>query len=399
MAFGYGNSRRSNPNSGQTDDRNPSGKRAKHVLGTREIAHAWAHPLERDGSGFYQTHARNPQGNLYYRTATDGTRTLFSYRDSYPIGSVYNVTKKGKSVRVYLVFDDKPYSNTTAQHMSQCRGAVPKDAIHFNVLDVTSSSYGNPKPTRTEHSKNLAYIVSEYEKAAKELKRTHSAWRIKYRLESTASLREHALAYARFFGLKAPKLEAVPVFTRSQLEKAKAFDAGATERRERTRATRAARWEAQRAQWEQQRKEEAENAKRTLPERIAKWRQGQYVGYLNTDYALLRLINCDTRTNSETAQSQPVPVYVETSQGVKVPVSGQAGAARLYRFLKALKEAGKTYRRNGHSEHIGNFTVTSFEPSNRPEGEPMYILEAGCHRIEWREIEELAPALLAAEAQ
>ena len=73
---------------------------------------------------------------------------------------------------------------------------------------------------------------------------------------------------------------------------------------------------------------------------------------------------------------------------VQVPISGPAGAARLFRFLKALKDAGRTYQRNGHSQHIGHFVVDSFD------GE---TLKAGCHTITWEEILTVSDAVLAAE--
>jgi hypothetical protein len=59
-------------------DKNPKGGRVKQVFETAEVPHVWAHPLESDGSGHYQTNARNPQANLYFKTAQDGTRILYS---------------------------------------------------------------------------------------------------------------------------------------------------------------------------------------------------------------------------------------------------------------------------------------------------------------------------------
>src|SRR5260221_11330283 len=79
---------------------------------------------------------------------------------------------------------------------------------------------------------------------------------------------------------------------------------------------------------------------------------------------------------------------VETSLGVQVPISGPAGAARLFRFLVALKTSCRTYQANGHSERIGAFTVTSFD------GE---TLIHGCHKITWEEILSVSDAVLAAE--
>jgi hypothetical protein len=79
---------------------------------------------------------------------------------------------------------------------------------------------------------------------------------------------------------------------------------------------------------------------------------------------------------------------VETSHHAAVEINGHAGAARLWRWLHALKDAGRTYQRNGHSEHIGHFVVESFD------GE---TLKVGCHLIPYAECERIAPEVLLAE--
>src|SRR5260221_5134151 len=43
---------------------------------------------------------------------------------------------------------------------------------------------------------------------------------------------------------------------------------------------------------------------------------------------------------------------VETSMHVQVPISGPAGAARLFRFLVALKTSGRTYRSEEHTSEL-----------------------------------------------
>ena len=123
-------------------------------------------------------------------------------------------------------------------------------------------------------------------------------------------------------------------------------------------------------------------------ERIAQWKRGEDVT-LRTSYqdesmryALLRVVQGDGA------------YVVETSMSVSVPVSGLAGAARLLRVLQSLRKAGKTYHTNGHKEHIGNFVVTSF--ALNADGE--YVLIAGCHTIQWSEIETIIPQLIDAEA-
>src|SRR5260370_6492342 len=106
-------------------------KRLAHVFDNP--AHVWAHPLEKDGSGFEQTEAWNKGKNFYFKTVEDETRILYSYRDSYPVASRFIHKKKP----VYLVRSGTPYSVTTSGHMNCGSSAVPHSAIKFFVHSVT----------------------------------------------------------------------------------------------------------------------------------------------------------------------------------------------------------------------------------------------------------------------
>jgi hypothetical protein len=249
-------------------------------------------------------------------------------------------------------------------------------------------------------------MVSEYADTLAKFRSAHSLFAIESHLRTARLQRTNALDYAKFFALKAPRLESVPVLDAKRRAWAQSFDAGRVERSRRAHEARQARWEAVRAESTKRYEQERENARKSLPERVASWRQGEHVSFYSDalEFAMLRLIEKD---------GSP---HVETSQGVKVPVQGPVGAAKLFRFLKALKDAGRTYTRNGHTQHIGNFAVDSFSPITVAGFDPDWISEAvakgypqfasqewvmvsGCHRIKWSEIEDIAPAVLAAEAQ
>src|ERR1700730_11109451 len=84
-----------------------SKKRLRHVFDNP--AHVWAHPRKKDGSGFEQTDARVGGGNWYFKTSPDDTRVIYSYRDSYVIGSRFEIARK----TIFLLRSGKPYSITT----------------------------------------------------------------------------------------------------------------------------------------------------------------------------------------------------------------------------------------------------------------------------------------------
>jgi len=268
--------------------------------------------------------------------------------------------------------------------MSSASSAVPLDAIKFSVPYVTRydlqypNTYGQQyprgdRPDAATHKANLADIISRIEESISQSNSAKSLYRVESALSSARALASQAKQYAVLFGLKLPKLPAIPVLKQDRREKLTAFDA---ERQSRTDARTAARA----AQWEEQRRLDA----LSLEERIAAWRAGSSARFWNMTrdgFAILRV----TGSN------------VETSMGVSVPINGLAGAGRLLRFLTACKNAGRPYQRNGHTEHIGNFTVESFQPllddqaDVSPTGE--WILIAGCHRIKWSEVESIREAV------
>src|SRR5258706_9822865 len=149
-------------------------KREKHVFGSGDtsVSHVWANPLTKDGQGYYQTHGTNPQKNFYFKTDADGTRVLYSYRDTYPITSLFDIGKGRARKRVYLVRSGSPYSVTTSVHMSAALRAVPDKTNCFQVpyvmrYDVINSetAYGrgyprDGKPDKATHKANLADIIA-----------------------------------------------------------------------------------------------------------------------------------------------------------------------------------------------------------------------------------------------
>jgi hypothetical protein len=364
-------------------------KRIKTVFGPHDtgVEHVWAHPRGKgpnpNGQGFEQTFATNPQRNFYFKTHEDNTRVLYSYRDSYPIGARFQV---GKRI-VFLVRSGKPYSNTTAGHMSACANAARNNGEVFHVPYVIRQSnfgYRDSKPDKATHAENLKDFASRIQESIDEYLKARSLWRIENSHLEARELTADAKKYAKVFGLKLPKLPAVPKLDADRLAKAKQREAIQDARNAERRALQAIEDEKQAAQ------KRIENA-----ETIAKWKNGEDVSlpYGLGQYALLRVIR-----QYETGPHSPQSRYVvETSQRVTVPVSGPTGAARLLRFLEACKASGRTYQSNGHSEHIGSFTVQSFKPEETTwmgtSPEPQWILTAGCHRILWSEVQSIADAV------
>lgn len=378
-------------------------KRLRHIFDNP--AHVWAHPRQKDGSGFEQTYAKNSTSNWYFRISEDGTRVMYSYRDSYVIASRFELGRK----IIYLLRSGKPYSVTTSGQMNATRGAVPKNDKGVEVFTVPEMvGYRDTKPGKDEHVYNLSYYVAEISDALTRHASARSSYNIRGTWREATDLTAEAKRYARVFKIKLPALPKLPKLDAAKLaaviarerireEKAAAKRKLEQEEYEKTHLAEVAAWlsgpdacthvhedkpiHTFSSRWECERQREQEEWDATRIEKIAAWRRGEDVR-LKLQYnegALLRVRTFDA--DEEVAGDVGC---VETSMSVQVPLAGPLGAVRLLRFLKALKGTGRTYKSNGHSERIGAFTVTSFDGQT---------LVAGCHRIEWSEIERVAPEL------
>ncbi len=406
--FGY-NQRSARPDFSSASSVPKPEKRLRHVFDNP--GHVWAHPRQKDGSGFEQDNARAAGGNWYFKTSSDGTRVIYSYRDSYVIGSRFELGRKV----IFLLRSGKPYSITTSGHMNATRAAVPKKDKNVEVFTVPAMVHGydHAKPGKQEHVYNFEAYIAEIKDAIERHKTSRSSHNIRGTLNEAASVTAEIKRYAKIFKLKLPVLPKLPKLDAEKLADIIKREQIREEKAAAKRTAGRAAWEVQHQaeveawkngptackhigsdgehihsysdRWSCERQQEQEEWDRTKAEKIAAWKRGEDVrlrmGY--SENALLRV-----RTFDADDSVAGLIGCVETSHSVQVPISGPAGAARLFRFLVALRTSGRTYQQNGHSEHIGHFTVTSFD------GE---TLIAGCHKITWEEILSISDAVLAAE--
>jgi hypothetical protein len=384
-------------------------KRLAHVVDNP--AHIWAHPRQKDGSGFEQDNARTGGGNWYFKTSSDGTRVIYSYRDSYVIGSRFELGRKV----IFLVRAGKPWGVTTSGHMRATEAAVPKNTKGVEMFTVPAMVHGydHAKPGPAEHKYNVEAYIEGIKNSIEAYGKARSSYNIRHTLKGAWDLSAEVKRYAKVFKLKLPALPKIPKLDQAKLDAVVLRELNREQRRDEKRRVERAEFERQHKlevdawlagpdackhigtdgepkhsysdRWSCQRQRENEEWEATKAEKLAAWKRGEKVT-LKMQYsepALLRV-----RTFGADEDVAGLVGCVETSMQVQVPISGPAGAARLFRFLKALTDAGRTYERNGHSEHIGNFVVDSFDGS---------VLKAGCHKITWEEILSVSDAVLAAE--
>lgn len=374
-------------------------KRLPHVFDNP--GHVWAHPREKDGSGYEQSFAHNPIKNFYFR-ALDGIRIVYSYRDSYPIGSRFE--HRGKVV--FLLRAGKAYSTTTAQHMSATRAAVPdgRNIVTFTVPCTVGGTYVQTIPGQREHEANVRSYVAEIESFVEAFRKAKASRNIRWNLQHARERLWELQAYCKFFKLKMPKIAKLPRINsykmRLILRRERAAEAKRTEKRK-----------AEHAAWEAAHKAEVEawlaspqackhlgadgKPQHTFSERYTCECQQEREDWEANKVQLTERWRAGEDVRLKFAYSEPAILRVkdgevQTSHHASVAILGQAGAARLWRFLKVLKDAGRTYQRNGHSQHIGHFVVESFNGD---------VLHVGCHRIAWSECERIAPQVLTYETE
>jgi hypothetical protein len=114
--------------------------REKHVYPTNEIAHLWAHQSKPD--------ARNPQSNFYFRGDT-----IYSYGSHFPIAR--HIEHDGKKA---VLFTSRTYSNTTAKHVHNTRGSIPRGVPVFEVDDVRQNPTDSYKDKRKDVDEQIARL-------------------------------------------------------------------------------------------------------------------------------------------------------------------------------------------------------------------------------------------------
>jgi hypothetical protein len=85
---------------------------------------------------------------------------------------------------------------------------------------------------------------------------------------------------------------------------------------------------------------------------------------------------------SGTAYLRVEGAEVVTSQGARFPVDH---ARRCLAIVRKIRERGESYHRNGTTIHLGVYKLDSMDVNG--------TIVAGCHRVEWSEVERFARVL------
>lgn len=311
----------------------------KHILDNAMVAHVWVQQT--------QDTARSNNGNFHFTGDT-----LYSYAT--PIARIHQVPGS----RVVLATSEHFSATTEGKHKNALTRATDygRNPRMFVVPFIGASGgrgFRGPTDLAQCHAGNLAFLLARYEAEKDRLLRVRHdpedyAW------EHFGTIADGAIEYARVFGL--PEIELHTIADRAAIVAQRADKAAKYNTPEaKARREKAA---ADRVKWL-----EAIWAKAT-----AEWRAGT-----GSWHTLPQAIPVMLRQRGES---------IETSRGASFPVDH---GRKAFAFISQCRMAGRAWHRNGHSVHLGAFTLDEIASNGD--------VKAGCHFVEWAEIERMARAL------
>ena len=304
----------------------------KHVVPHAQVAHLWAHQVQADA------HTPGDSGRMYFEGDT-----IYSYGSHFPIAR-HVTNRKGEKA---ILFTTSTYSATTRGHCSCVAGAIPPGVPVFR-FDFRGGVDG-----RDEYALRFNATLAEAAKSRK-----HTA-----RLLTTArAIATEAAAYYAFNGWKFP----ASLFTEPTDLKAHFA--------EQTRKQRA----AAKAAAAKQARLKAEAVQRAV-DFLPSWRRGENPRTLLHSMETVPAPRMTDLPFAYFRQHPNAECTIETTLGAQFPA---AHGKRAYRTLLPVRRAGGTYAANGHTIHVGAFQVDSMDAAG--------VIKAGCHTVEWSEVERLA---------
>jgi len=279
-----------------------------------------------------QVHSNSMVAHLWANQTQDSARShnghLF-FRDStiYSYGSHFPIARHVNGV---VLFTTASYSSTTSQHMSSVRSAC----LHLEVFRV-------PHVMGDRHRDNFESYKSRLDRALLQAARARksTAWRMR----EAEDLVKEANRYNKVFKLRRKPLE-IPASLDKVRERAK----------------------QQAADMAAKRKTDLAKRRKLLAKAAERWKAGEHVSISEYPDILLRVSGEE----------------IQTSGGARFPVDH---GRKAFTLIKRCHDKAETYKHNGHSIQLGNFSIDQIDRSGN--------VKAGCHHVKWAEIARIAGLL------
>lgn len=306
----------------------------KTVFDNRQCVHIWAQQNQSNG--------RSSNGNLFFEG-----KTIYSYGYHFPLASF--------ATNDTVLINSDSYSVSTSKH----QGYVRQSVNHKNRISVCSSvlkhfisERGFGKSTQHALAQSaLSEVNSLIEKAAKRKARKYAAQDI---LEAQGVLEraEHIFTY---FDAQLPKdfIKAKKSLNNKDAQELIAFE---KKRQEKIELERKAKYELDQAIY-----------------------RAECLKWINNEETEVSVFGCDKiflRINGD---------EIETTKGARFPIEH---AKKAFRAISTAKENSYDYEREydrGFHYRLGHFTIDKIDAQGN--------VKAGCHFVEWDEIERIAKIL------
>jgi hypothetical protein len=253
--------------------------------------------------------------------------TIYSYGSHFPIAK--HVTDKNGYHCV--LFTTRSYSNTTAKHMSLVSYAIPDGVPIYHVTH----------PTNRVSESDLDDMRSRHAGVVMQVRNSKNGWG----LSSIDDVRDEMVAFKAAFHLKGG-IPAPEDFS-----------------------SKVKRWEEWNAKTDERRRLANERAaEKCRDSRIRQMKN--FLGLGEDD-----VLTFEPKWDRAYLHVRPGEDVARTTMGAEVPVEHIKKIAPL---VLALIREGRTYKKNGHTIHLGNYTLDEIM------AEGMVI--AGCHRFDKEEI-------------
>lgn len=334
----------------------------KTVFSNYMVAHVWAQQTQSEGRG----------SNFYFRDAT-----IYSYGPHFPVASFV----KGR-----VLFNSGSYSVSTSKHIGyarnalsheQWRGAIRlpcyilKEALRLD--SYTNGTYALTPAQMKGHYKCVVKTVAEW--IAKEINaaaRIAAKRRKKSLVESDIAVALSAADNARAL-LALYKLK-LPAATEKALLELQNDLSAVLLRHEKEIAAEKRKAAKQAAERERLYKERQARLAALIPAAIAKWRKCERLESEERE-AMAQVEVIYLRVNGD---------KVETSRGAEFPVEH---AKKAFTLIRHAKEKGQGFTATSAlpAPRLGHFQIDCITPQGN--------VKAGCHFVEWPQIEQVAREL------
>jgi hypothetical protein len=294
------------------------------VVDSRQVAHLWAHQA--------QGHARN-----------DGNTVHFQGPDFYSYSTVIAHLDLEKKV---AFISNHSHSPTTSIHQGHAHRA-----IRGNDYKVYSSDWSR----RGCYFPGVEQVIKMEAEDLQELFKSLDRWRerLVYEIGYYNARREELQEIATLYGFNLPDLPDIP---EKLIEKARAYEQKAEERRQ---------------QREKEQIERAAKARIEYKKDFDKWLNGEPGSYCPRAFYKTG----DPPTMSLTVRDETV----YTSAGAQAPLDHVAKAVKFWLSRRNQDGTFKPYQTNGHTIHLGSFKMESISETG--------TVKAGCHVFTRGEIE------------